>query len=192
MSADLEYDHERDMAIRRRVHWVACPTCQAPEGAGCRARNSGHPTALHRTRIDAAEKAVDADRAKPQTGRIRWTDGTLKGSVGDALLFEISDVRLAGQGWGLRSLVGDQATYTSGHATLDEAKAEAERMLDQSDGDHVNARRAEQAKALLARHKKLRATLPARTDDPGVGDELLDEMAALAPLRAKVNAKYLD
>jgi hypothetical protein len=55
-----------------------------------------------------------------------------------------------------------------------------------------NANRAAQVKALIARHKALRATLPARTDDPGVGAELLAEMAALAPLRAEVNAKYLD
>lgn len=54
------------------------------------------------------------------------------------------------------------------------------------------ANRAAQAKALIERHRQLRANQPARTDDPGVGDGLLDEMAALAPLRAEVNAKYLD
>lgn len=52
--------------------------------------------------------------------------------------------------------------------------------------------RAEQAKALIAHHKDMRSNLPARTDDPGVGTELLDEMAELALLRAEVNAKYLD
>ena len=126
---ELEYDAERSKAVRRRLYWVTCPTCRAPDGVGCRARNSGHPTAPHRTRLTAAEKAVDADRAKPQTGRIRWTDGTLKGSVDDVVLFEISDVRRGGEGWGLRSLVGEQATYSSGLATLDDAKAEAERAL---------------------------------------------------------------
>ena len=56
----------------------------------------------------------------------------------------------------------------------------------------TDATRAEQAKAVIARHKERRAKQPARPDDPGVGDELLEEMAALAPLRGKVNAKYLD
>ncbi len=128
MSDELAYDAERSKAISRRVHWVACPTCQAPEGVGCRARNSGHPTLLHRTRITAAERAVDADRAKPQAGRITWTDGTLRGFVDDVVLFEIFDVRRGGQGWGLRSLVGEPS-YTSGHASLDETKAEAEHEL---------------------------------------------------------------
>lgn len=184
MADELEYDAERSKAILRCVHWVPCPTCRAQEGAACRSRTSGHPTTLHQTRIRAAEKAVDADRAKPQTGRIRWTDGTLRGFVDDVVLFEISDVRRGGEGWGLRSLVGEPS-YSSGHATLDDAKDEAERALTQ-------ARRAEQAKALIARHKALRANQPAREDDPGVGAELLEEMAALAPLRGEVNAKYLD
>lgn len=126
------YDAERSKAILRCVHWVPCPTCRAPEGAGCISRTSGHPTTLHQTRIRAAERAVDADRAKPQTGRIRWTDGTLKGFVDDVETFQVYDVRRGGEGWGLRSLVGGQASYTSGHATLDEAKAEAERALVES------------------------------------------------------------
>lgn len=128
MADGLEYDHERDMAIRRRLYWVACPTCGVPDGVGCQLRSNGAPTAPHRTRLRAAEKAVDADWAKPQTGSIRWTDGTLKGFVGDTVLFEISDVRHAGEGWGLRSLIGEPS-YTSGHATLDDAKAAAETAL---------------------------------------------------------------
>jgi hypothetical protein len=131
MSDADEFDAERSKAVQRRLYWVACPTCRAPEGVGCSARNSGHPTTPHRTRITAAEKAVDADRAKSQTGRIRWTDGTLKGFVDDVEAFQVHDVRHAGKGWWLRARA-TTAALTS-HPTLDEAKAAAERTLDQSD-----------------------------------------------------------
>lgn len=67
-----------------------------------------------------------------------------------------------------------------------EATAAGERMvlLDLS-----RARRAQQARALLDRHRRIRAAMPKRTDDPGVGDELLGEMADLAAVRGRVNAE---
>lgn len=53
------------------------------------------------------------------------------------------------------------------------------------------ARRSRQAKALLDRHRRLRAAMPTRQDDSGVGDDLLEEMQKLAPLRGHVNAEEL-
>jgi uncharacterized phage-associated protein len=53
------------------------------------------------------------------------------------------------------------------------------------------ARRAKQAQVLLDRHRRLRDAMPQRHDDPGVGDELLEEMAATAALRGRVNAEEL-
>jgi hypothetical protein len=132
VSVTVEYDAERDMAIRRRVHWVVCPTCLAPAGAGCVLKATGQPTALHRTRITAAQKAVDADRAEPQTGRIRWTDGTLTGFVDGAEAFQVHDVRHSGKGFMLRGLAHWVAVIQLGyHPTLDEAKDAAERALAQ-------------------------------------------------------------
>lgn len=89
------------------------------------------------------------------------------------------------------------------HRRIVELEAELDRMRtgvgvvrdylgDLVGANGTDARRAEQAKVVIERHRKLRATLPARTDDPGVGAELLEEMAALAPLRARVNAEHLD
>jgi len=60
------------------------------------------------------------------------------------------------------------------------------------DVNSADATRAEQAKAVIERHRRIRATLPKRTDDPGVGDELLAEMEGLAPLRGRANAENLD
>jgi uncharacterized phage-associated protein len=57
--------------------------------------------------------------------------------------------------------------------------------------DLGKARRARQVKALLDRHRRLRAAMPARTDEPGVGDELLAEIDEFAGLRGRVNAKEL-
>jgi hypothetical protein len=73
---------------------------------------------------------VDADRAKPQTGRIRWTDGTLRGFVDGEEAFQIHDVRHAGKGWGVRGLAHWVAVIQYGfHDTLDDAKAAAETAL---------------------------------------------------------------
>lgn len=58
--------------------------------------------------------------------------------------------------------------------------------------DLSRARRARQARALLDRHHRLRASLPQRADEPGVGDELLAEMDELAGLRGRVNAEELE
>ena len=58
--------------------------------------------------------------------------------------------------------------------------------------DLSRARRARQARALLDRHRRLRATLPHRANDLGVGDELLAEMDELAGLRGRVNAEELE
>lgn len=69
-----------------------------------------------------------------------------------------------------------------------EAKAAGDRMvlLDLS-----LARRSRQAKALLDRHRRLRAATPSRQDDAGVGEELLEEMRELAAFRGRVNAEEL-
>jgi uncharacterized phage-associated protein len=58
--------------------------------------------------------------------------------------------------------------------------------------DLSRARRARQVKALLDRHRRHRASVPRRVDDPGVADELLAEMRDLAILRRRVNAEELD
>lgn len=130
MTDELAYDAERSKAIRRRLYWVKCPTCGSDGGAGCTLKTTGHPTAVHRTRIRVAEKAVDADRAKPQTGLIRWTDGTLTGFVGEVEAFQVHDVRHTGKGWWLRGLGHwGAATGLSYHDTFDEAKNVAEQTL---------------------------------------------------------------
>jgi hypothetical protein len=53
------------------------------------------------------------------------------------------------------------------------------------------SRRAKQAQTLLQRHRHLWEDAPRRTDDPGVGQDLLEEMAELAALRGRVNAEEL-
>lgn len=58
--------------------------------------------------------------------------------------------------------------------------------------DLGQARRSKQARALLDRHRRLRAAMPARSDDPGVGEELLEEMGGvMAELRGRVNREEL-
>jgi uncharacterized phage-associated protein len=70
-----------------------------------------------------------------------------------------------------------------------EATAAGDRMVLLDLGQ---ARRSKQAKALLDRHRRIRRSMPARFDDPGVGDELLEEMSGgLADLRGRVNAEEL-
>ena len=77
-------------------------------------------------------------------------------------------------------------------AALRFAATSARTRLDRALGGEPPLTREEQTAEVIAHHKELRATLPHRPDDPGVGAELLEEMTALAPLRAEVNAKYLD